>query len=326
MPLPNLAIAPFYPYERDTLFDPASPLNRDDCLAFFRLLRSRLAAGGAWCHTIDVCRDRGLVPDVVLFFEVPHAPVEAVLAGWEPRPEAWVVLQECEVTLPHNWDLARHAPFARVFTWADPLVDGDRYVKLNFPNALRVPEPLDLGAADRNLVTMVAGHKQAAHPLELYSARRAVIRWFEAHHPAEFDLYGVGWEHGGGDGPFPSYAGRLERKRDALERYWFTICFENARHIDGYITEKLFDCLLGRTVPVYWGPDNITDHVPADAFIDMRAFASVDALHAFLVSMEPDAYAGYLAAARRFLGGAAAHPFSNEGWTDVVVAALEDRA
>ena len=326
MPLPNLAIAPFYPYEQDTLFDPKSSLNRDDCLAFFRLLRARLEAAGAWCHTIDVCRDRGLVPDVVLFFEIPHAPVASLLAGWDPRPEAWVVLQECEVTLPHNWVRTRHLEFTRVFTWADPLVDGVRYRKLNFPNALHVPAPLDVETADRNLVTMVAGHKEAAHPLELYSARRAVIRWFEAHQPEAFDLYGVGWERGAADGPFPSYAGPVDRKLEALDRYWFTVCFENARHIDGYITEKLFDCLLARTVPVYWGPDNIGEHVPADTFIDMRSFGSVDELHAFLVAMEPDAYEGYLAAARRFLGGPQARPFSNEGWTDVVVGALEDRS
>ncbi len=323
MTLPNLAIAPFYPYGQDTLFDPASPLNRDDCLSSFRALRDRLTARGSWVHTVDVCRDRGLTPDVVLFFEVPHAPVDAVLAHWERRPRAFVVLQECAVTLPHNWDPARHAEFDLLFTWHDPLVDGARYRKLNFPNRLPVPEPLDLETADRNLLTMVAGHKDAAHPLELYSARQAVIRWYERHEPAAFDLYGVGWERGAPDGPFTSYAGPVEVKRQALERYWFTVCFENARHIDGYITEKLFDCLKARTVPVYLGPDNITDHVPADAFIDMRRFAGVADLHAFLTTVEPDAYEAYLAAARRFLAGDAARPFSDEGWTDVVVDALE---
>ena len=35
-----------------------------------------------------------------------------------------------------------------------------------------------------------------------------------------------------------------------------------AREIPGYITEKIFDCFLARSVPVYWGPGNIADHVP----------------------------------------------------------------
>ena len=325
MALTRVGIEHFYPFGNDALFDPESPWNRDDCFAFYRLLRARLEEAGGFCHTLDVCRARGLEPDVVLCFEMPRGPVEPLLAGWSRRPQAWVVLMECPVILPHNWDAARHAQFQKLFTWHDPIVDGERYVKLNFPNALFVPEPLDVEAAQRNLCTIVAGNKAAAHPLELYSQRRAAIRWFELQHPEHFDLYGKDWDRPTPGLPaagYPSWRGAVESKLETLERYWFSICFENARDIPGYITEKLFDCLLARTVPVYWGPQNITDHVPADVFIDIRRFQSFEQLYAHLTAMEPDEYQGYLQAARRFLAGPAAHPFSNEGCVETLVAEL----
>jgi len=40
---------------------------------------------------------------------------------------------------------------------------------------------------------MIAGNKRSSHPLELYSERLRAIEWFEKEHPADFDLYGIGW-------------------------------------------------------------------------------------------------------------------------------------
>jgi len=313
------------PYLADALFDATSPLNRDDCLAAFRILRDRLDERGGCCHTIDVFRARGEAPDVVVFLDVPPQPAGLYLAGWR-QARAWVVLQECEVIAPRNWDAERLAEFETIFTWRDAFVDDDRFVKLNFPNALTIPERFDLDTAERNLCVMIAGNKRADHPLELYSRRVEVIRWFERHHLDEFALYGVGW--GGpalGTGaqacaePFPSWCGTVKAKRVTLRDYWFSICFENARGIPGYITEKLFDCLLAGTVPIYLGANNITDHVPADCFIDARQFTALEQVYDAMVTTEPARYQQYLDAAREFLASSAARPFSVEEYADTLV-------
>jgi hypothetical protein len=57
-----------------------------------------------------------------------------------------------------------------------------------------------------------------------------------------------------------------------LEKYKFSICYENARDTPGYITEKIFDCFFAGCVPIYWGANNITDHIPKECFIDKRDF------------------------------------------------------
>jgi hypothetical protein len=312
------------PYLGDALFDPTSPLNRDDCLAAFPLLRAAVEARGGRCHTVDVLRANGMTPDVVLFLDVPSELVDDVLRGW-PGARAWAVLQESEVILPRNWDAARLARFETVFTWRDPIVDGERFVKLNFPNVLHVPEPLDIEQAERRLCALIAGNKRSAHPLELYSRRVEAIRWFEEHHIEDFSLYGVGWRDvavgaypGAEREAFPSYRGSVERKREVLDGHWFTICFENARDIPGYITEKLFDCLLARTVPIYRGADNITDHVPAGCFIDARDVGSYAELYELMTTIEPDAYVAHLEAARSFLGSEAARPFSVQGYVQTI--------
>jgi hypothetical protein len=311
----RIAVAVDGAYGNDVLFDPASPLNRDNCLSLYHVLRAKLEALGGWCHTLDVCRANGLCPDVVLYLDAADAELE-------PEAEPWLVLFECPVIAPRNWEPGAHDRFARVFTWFDPMVDGERYLKFNFTNRLWVPEPLDLESAERNLATVIAGNKSAEHPLELYSARRRAIRWFEQHHPEHFDLYGVGWDRGGER--YPSYRGTIDRKLDVQSRYWFTICFENARDIPGYITEKIFDSFLARSVPVYLGPDNITEHVPAEAFVDARDFRSYEQLYDFLLSVEPEDYERYLAAARDFIASGRARQFTDEGCADVLVQALKN--
>lgn len=53
-------------------------------------------------------------------------------------------------------------------------------------------------------------------------------------------------------GPF------IENKRDGIAPYLFSIAIENCQ-INNYFTEKLIDCFVTRTVPIYWGCPNIAD-------------------------------------------------------------------
>ncbi len=121
--------------------------------------------------------------------------------------------------------------------------------------------------------------KKSVTRCELYSERIRAIRWFEKNQPSQFDLYGKGWDltlppnlspfrpvlqplydlvfpH------YPSYRGGITSKRAILKHYKFSICYENARDIPGYITEKIFDCFFAGCVPVYLGASNVTDYIP----------------------------------------------------------------
>jgi alpha(1,3/1,4) fucosyltransferase len=307
--------------------------SRDGALEPYRLLRLRLAEHGQLLHTADVYERAGDIPDLVICMDAPAKPLDALLPNaWAPVPK-WAILGEPEVTLARNWQPDVQRQFSRAFTWRLSLVDNERFFELNYPN------PLDtvgsyLPRPDR-FCTLIAGNKLSDHPLELYSKRREAIRWFERHHPDQFDLYGVGWDLLVLEGPravrafnallpvqarrllaprFPSYRGPIETKKDVLNRYRFAICFENAREIEDYITEKLFDCLLAGTIPVYWGAPNIADRVPPGCFIDYRDFDSYEELYRHLVSLPDAACQKVRQAGQDFLQSDLARPFSTEAW------------
>jgi hypothetical protein len=158
---------------------------------------------------------------------------------------------------------------------------------------------------------------------ELYSERLRAIRWFAR--SSGFDLFGEGWErrHPQVDraahaDAVRAYRGLTSDKLATLRRYRFALAFENAR-FDGYVSEKLFDCLYAGTIPVYLGAPDIARHVAPDAFIDARRFAGYGALESHLRSISPTSAEHHLAAARAFLDSPAFELFLAERFASEIL-------
>lgn len=81
----------------------------------------------------------------------------------------------------------------------------------------------------------------------------------------------------------------------------FALCFENMTGMSGWVTEKIFDCFILDTVPVYWGANDIQEHVPTQSFIDYREYPSPEQLHDQLVEMERSEYRRMRAAGKEFV-------------------------
>lgn len=338
-PAARLALWAGRPYDNDAIFDAGNPTDPDGRWAPFQALRRELEAGGGWCHTQDVCRARGLTPGAVLFMDIPAAPAAELLGDWAGKVKKYALLQECEVMAPRNWDRRRHAQFDALFTWSPELVDNRRYFRVNFSNAFpSAPAP---EREKEKLCVMIAAHKRNSHPLELYSERERTIRWFERRHPEQFDLYGIGWDRYAFGGPrlvralnrltpltrliggrFPSYRGTVERKRPVMAGYKFSICYENARDIPGYVTEKIFDALFAGSVPVYWGAPDIEKYVPKDCFVDRRDFSTHDELYAYLRTMGDEAYRCRLEAIAAYLRGTQWRMFSDKYFAETIAGVL----
>lgn len=58
----------------------------------------------------------------------------------------------------------------------------------------------------------------------------------------------------------------IENKITALQDYRFSIIIENEK-IDNWFTEKIIDCLMTGTIPVYWGCPNIGDYFDTRGFV-----------------------------------------------------------
>jgi hypothetical protein len=59
---------------------------------------------------------------------------------------------------------------------------------------------------------------------------------------------------------------QIENKITALKDYMFSIVIENEK-IDNWFTEKIIDCLITGTIPIYWGCSNIGNYFDERGFI-----------------------------------------------------------
>jgi hypothetical protein len=78
----------------------------------------------------------------------------------------------------------------------------------------------------------------------------------------------------------------IQGKREALERFRFSIAMENALS-DDYFSEKLIDCLLLETVPIYYGWPAIAEHLDPRGFFTFR---NGEELSAILDRLTPEMY------------------------------------
>jgi hypothetical protein len=76
-------------------------------------------------------------------------------------------------------------------------------------------------------------------------------------------------------------------KIEFLRPYKFNICFEN-RSLAGYTTEKIFEPMISRCLPIYWGDPNINDHFNPRSFLNRADFASDEALIEKIIELDQD--------------------------------------
>jgi alpha(1,3/1,4) fucosyltransferase len=316
------------------IFNLNSPLNRDNSLLPFALLRQKFATADIELNTHD------LNQDTQILFEL-HLDAQAVSKNTK---NSYAVLFETSLIHPANADQDRLRDYQIVFTWDDLKVDGDKYKKINFPNFFRSSEMS--GYAQRHkLCVMIAGNKSMRRKdaRELYSERIRAIKWFEAHAPADFDLYGTDWDlptkKSGFTGKLlskaeklvapimgpterPSYRGKVLEKASVLRHARFSICYENVQGLPGYITEKIFDCFAHNCVPIYWGAPNVTKYIPSACFINKQDFPNLSDLYKYIASMPESEYLDYQRAIVSFIESDQSRQFHLSSFVDTIYEAI----
>lgn len=87
---------------------------------------------------------------------------------------------------------------------------------------------------------------------------------------------------------------KLVYKLDFLNQYRFNICFENGSH-PGYLTEKLFNALQVKTMPIYWGSPTVDRDFNTKAFINAHNFTYLDDVVKYVKHLDsPDGKQEYL--------------------------------
>ncbi len=255
--------------------------------------------------------------------------------------KSYIILYEGAFIRPRNFDKDRHQDFKKIFTWDDRLIDNNKYFKFNYPQ--NFPNHINKKIKNKKLCVLISSNKIPPHTLkdDLYLKRIEAIRWFEAYHLDEFDLYGMHWDRYKFSGfisrvfnnisfirdnyikltnkKYISYKGVVDNKKEVMEKYKFSICYENVKNASGYISEKIFDSFFAGCVPIYWGADNVSEYIPKECFIDKREFKTYEELYIFMKNMSDDTYEEYLNNIEIFINSEKSLPFKSDSFVKLII-------
>ena len=106
----------------------------------------------------------------------------------------------------------------------------------------------------------------------------------------------------------------IDSKLDALINYAFSIGIENKAAVDDYYwTEKLNDCLLTGTVPIYYGCPNISKFFNMDGIL---TFTTQEELDDILNNLSFERYESMMPAIKDNLKRAKKYPLNNNDMYD----------
>ena len=154
---------------------------------------------------------------------------------------------------------------------------------------------------------------------ELHTKRWEAIEYFGK--SQKIELYGAGWNQ---YERFPStwrgvmqtiipsvYRGQCEDKIYTISNYKFVLCAENTRY-DGYVTEKIIDCFIAGTIPIYIGAPDIEKFIPKNLFIDLRRYKSMKDLERELMNLTEEKALLMIDSAKDFLRSKDGNKFTYE--------------
>lgn len=186
-----------------------------------------------------------------------------------PPEHVWCVIQEP----PNEYFKPLHQAdkiYSRVFT-QDESLKGSRYIhshpvlpwhiKKTYDQliCLKAPEKTKILSWITTNKSNFLGHRQRMKFLERITPK------------VEFDLYGRGFAE-------------IPDKWEGLGPYKYSLAIENYS-CRNYWTEKLADCFLTYTVPVYYGCTNLKDYFPDGSYIpiDIKDADSADKINKLLI-------------------------------------------
>jgi glycosyl transferase family 10 (putative fucosyltransferase) len=171
-----------------------------------------------------------------------------------PRENVWCLMQEPYMKGHTDWMLERLEHFSRVLTHhlpsgrskfavSQPAIPWhvnktfDQLISLEIP-----PKPKTL--------SWVVGN---ARDLPGHRKRWAFLKYIQQDGSLDIDLFGRAVQF-------------IEDKWDGLAPYKYSLAIENSSSPD-YWTEKIADCFLSWSVPIYYGCTNLEDYFPSRSFI-----------------------------------------------------------
>jgi len=215
--------------------------------------------------------------------------------------------------------LNRIKDFRYILTWDEDLVKLPKFKQFYYPTLREMKKDIIHISQKKKCYCMILNNKMFADsPEQLYTRRKEIINFYHQSYPSQFDLFGAGWDK------FPKvWKGSTSQKLNLLPSYKFCFCLENCGNINGWITERIFECFHCGVVPIYLGAKNIDDHIPENCFIDLRKFKTLEELHSYVQSISEAEYVQYISNIREFLSSEQSQHFRPDAFAEILINALE---
>lgn len=299
-------------YLRNRIFDPQ---NQDEWTPIIVQLKKFLSQKGVELNTCDIPTEKPVFKyvyiDLPYLWQYWNVPVWKMI--FSNKKKNILICHEPPTIIPYNYFKIIHLFFTKIYTWNDNLIDNKKYFKIHLPQHSFGMKTAAKKFKDKKFLVLINSNKSQFLPFrllsqfgkELYSERIKALEFFEQTIPNDFSLYGRGWnkpkkynitESFFGYKKYLTYKGEVEinNKIELLSNFKYCVCFENLTNVNGYITEKIFHCLMAKCVPIYWGASNIEKYIPNNCFIDFRDFGDYNKLLHFLVSIDENRYNRYV--------------------------------
>jgi len=171
-----------------------------------------------------------------------------------PRENVWAIMQEPYVKYLHDWMIEGHEPFSKVFTHYPPSTDPKYipsqpaipwHINRTFDELIdeRIPDKIKAISWVTSKLTFLPGHRK----------KMAFLDFLRQNARFDIDVFGRGIRY-------------IKDKWDGLAPYKYSLAIENSSGPD-YWTEKVADCFLTWTVPIYYGCTNLEEYFPKESFI-----------------------------------------------------------
>ena len=281
---------PYRAYLQDKLFDEKDTiLNRDDVLRPFINIKEFFEKNGFAVHTVDFFFNNNNKYKSYYYFSFGIMENYQKLKMFDNVHLLGFIILEPPIIGNKIYKSLRNISnnFYKVFLLN---IIGDGYDKsLVIKNNLKLfyhPHSfLDIHHEywknnKRDNIVLINGNKSKFFSKELYSKRIDAL--LSLNKFTKVDLYGTNWNKISRENVSwdflrnflkiqKIYKGTCSSKFKILKNYKFSICFENSQ-INGYVSEKIYDCFHVGTIPIYLGAPNIKDLIPSNCYIDFREY------------------------------------------------------
>jgi hypothetical protein len=164
----------------------------------------------------------------------------------------------------HDWSIQNKHLFDVILTWDDKVLNNcENALLLHFGHTWFTPDQYEMDKEKKFEIAHLRGNllKTYGHSLR----HELLDRKNEIKIPKKFyDVYGDRYD----------ISQAKLGKEEVFGYSMFGVAIENTQH-NGYFTEKILDCFLQKTIPVYWGCSDISEMFNEKGII---TFTSVDDL------------------------------------------------